>query len=142
MVAILDKLVVCPSPAHILGLVKLFCHISSHIIYLCHLDFFCCPFVCLLCFLYYSSCSIFVFETVWRHWRDLKKKKKNCCPSFCSCLPLVNSTNSIKIDCLMCRSGFGFPLTFSLPCMTWNLNQEVQPHLLQYSISLILLWSR
>lgn len=51
-VVILDKLVVCALSAHILDFVKLFCHVSPHIIHLCHLGFCCCfPFACLFCFL-------------------------------------------------------------------------------------------
>lgn len=74
-VVILDKLV-CALSAHILDFVKLFCHVSCHIIHSCHLGF-CFVSHLLACFVFFCSsiCSLYVCVCVFL--------------PFCSYLPLI-----------------------------------------------------
>lgn len=105
--------VVCLLPAHILRFEKLFCHVSCHIVDLCHLDFCCC--LCLFVLLSFATlvglfCVCVCVCGGW-DWRDLKKMT----PPYC-CLPLLSAFSEvhkgygIKMDRLICKSGFSFPL--------------------------------
>lgn len=87
------------SPAH---------KLSCHIVYFCHLHFYCyCPFVCFatLVALFFCVCVCVCVGVRGRIRQSLKNEGKPYWSPLCSCLLSVKSTNSIKIDCLMCKSG-------------------------------------